>query len=145
MDDQVSWLLEMTVKPGELDNLKALIKEMVESTRAEPGALNYQWCISDDNTTVHNFDRYSDSAAAKTHLDGFLANYAGRYMAAVDTTRALGVRRSERRGEGDSERLRRGLLRLDRRLHALDSRARRRSGWVVEVRARTRRAEFLFA
>ena len=60
---------------------------LVESTRAEPGALNYQWCISDDNTTVHNFDRYSDSAAAKTHLDGFLANYAGRYMAAVDTTR----------------------------------------------------------
>jgi quinol monooxygenase YgiN len=48
MDDQVSWLLEMTVKPGELDNLKALIKEMVESTRAEPGALNYQWCISDN-------------------------------------------------------------------------------------------------
>jgi quinol monooxygenase YgiN len=87
MDDQVSWLLEMTVKPGELDNLKALIKEMVESTGAEPGALNYQWCISDDNTTVHNFDRYSDSAAAKTHLDRFLANYAGRYMAAVDTTR----------------------------------------------------------
>ncbi len=87
MDDQVSWQLEMTVKPGELDNLKALIKEMVESSRAEPGTLNYQWCISDDNTTVHNFDRYSDSAAAKTHLDGFLANYAGRYMAAVDTTR----------------------------------------------------------
>ena len=87
MDDQVSWVLEMTVKPGELDNLKTLIKEMIESTRAEPGALNYQWCISDDNTTVHNFDRYSDSAAAKTHLDGFLANYVGRYMAAVDTTR----------------------------------------------------------
>ncbi len=77
MDDQVSWQLEMTVKPGELDNLKALIKEMVESTRAEPGALNYQWCISDDNTTVHNFDRYSDSAAAKTHLDGFLATTQG--------------------------------------------------------------------
>ena len=43
MDDQVSWLLEGTVKPGELDNVKALINEMVESTRAEPGALNYQW------------------------------------------------------------------------------------------------------
>jgi len=40
MEDQVSWLLEMTVKPGELDNLKALIKEMVESTGAQPGALN---------------------------------------------------------------------------------------------------------
>jgi quinol monooxygenase YgiN len=87
MDDQVSWLLEGTVKPGELDNLKALINEMVESTRAEPGALNYQWCISDDNTTVHNFDRYRDSAAARTHLEGFLSNYAGRYMEAVDTTR----------------------------------------------------------
>jgi hypothetical protein len=44
-------------------------------------------CISDDNTTAHNFDRYSDSAAAKMHLEAFLANYAGRYMAAVDTSR----------------------------------------------------------
>lgn len=87
MDDQVSWLLEGTVRPGELENLKALINEMVESTRAEPGALNYQWCISADNTTVHNFDRYRDSAAARTHLEGFLSNYAGRYMEAVDTTR----------------------------------------------------------
>jgi quinol monooxygenase YgiN len=87
MDDQVSWLLEGTVRPGELENLKALINEMVESTRAEPGALNYQWCISADNTTVHNFDRYRDSAAARTHLEGFLSNHAGRYMEAVDTTR----------------------------------------------------------
>jgi hypothetical protein len=30
---QVSWLLALAVKPGELDNFRALMKEMVESTR----------------------------------------------------------------------------------------------------------------
>jgi hypothetical protein len=37
---QVSWLLALAVKPGELDNFRALMKEMVESTRAESGTLS---------------------------------------------------------------------------------------------------------
>ena len=44
MSDHVSWMLELNIKTGELANLKALISEMVESTRAnEPGTLNYEW------------------------------------------------------------------------------------------------------
>lgn len=31
--DHVSWMLELTIKPGELDNLETLIDEMVEPTR----------------------------------------------------------------------------------------------------------------
>jgi hypothetical protein len=39
MGDQVSWQVELAVKPGELDNFRALTREMVESTRlASPGS-----------------------------------------------------------------------------------------------------------
>ncbi len=41
MGNQVAWLVELAVKPGELDNFRALMLEMVESTRGEPGALSY--------------------------------------------------------------------------------------------------------
>jgi quinol monooxygenase YgiN len=37
MNGHVAWVLELAVKPGELDNFKALVNEMIESTRAEPG------------------------------------------------------------------------------------------------------------
>ena len=38
MSDYVAWMLELNIREGELENLKALIQEMVESTRAnEPG------------------------------------------------------------------------------------------------------------
>jgi quinol monooxygenase YgiN len=37
MGDQVSWRVELAVKPGQLDNFRALIGEMVESTRGETG------------------------------------------------------------------------------------------------------------
>ena len=62
MDDQVSWRPEMTVKPGELDNLKGVDQGNGRVDPRRACFFNDQWCISDDITLVHNFDRYSDSA-----------------------------------------------------------------------------------
>ena len=42
MANEVSWLLEVAVKPGALDGFKVLMKEMVESSLAEPGTLSYE-------------------------------------------------------------------------------------------------------
>ena len=53
MSEQVSWFLELAVKSGRSDDVRALIREMVESTQAEPGALNYEWSISDDESVFH--------------------------------------------------------------------------------------------
>jgi hypothetical protein len=33
MGDQISWRVELAVKPGELENFQALTGEMVEATR----------------------------------------------------------------------------------------------------------------
>ena len=87
MSDHVSWLLELSVKDGQLDDFRALMKDMVGVTRDnEPGTLNYEWSISDDGATVHIYERYTDSAATMVHLASFGANFAERFLGCVDVT-----------------------------------------------------------
>jgi hypothetical protein len=87
MDTQVSWLREGAVRPGRLVAFRALMEEMVASTRGEPGALGYEWVVSDDGGVVHLAERYADSAAALAHLGPFGERFAGRFLAAADPTR----------------------------------------------------------
>jgi quinol monooxygenase YgiN len=84
---QVSWVLEVAVKPDRLDAFRALMREMVASTRGEPGALGYEWFVNDDGGVVHLCERYVDSAAALAHLGAFGEKFAARFLAAVDPTR----------------------------------------------------------
>jgi hypothetical protein len=59
---------------------------MVEAAKAkEPGALNYEWFISEDSTTCHIYERYADAAAALTHTSD-LAAFGERGAAAVEVT-----------------------------------------------------------
>ena len=87
MANEVSWLLEVAVKPGALDGFKVLMKEMVESTLDEPGTLSYEWFITDDGKAVHVYERYSDSPATLIHLGHFGEKFAARFLGAVDPTR----------------------------------------------------------
>lgn len=74
-------------KPGKIDALRTLMEEMVESTCAEPGALVYEWFVSDDEGVVVLYERYADSAAALAHSDTFAAKFAGRFFDLADSTR----------------------------------------------------------
>jgi quinol monooxygenase YgiN len=85
--EQIFWLLELAIKPGELDNFRALLHEMIESTRTEPETLSYEWFISDDGSVAYGYERYADSAAAMTHLRAFSEKSGDRFRAAVDRTR----------------------------------------------------------
>ena len=87
MNAPITWVLEVAVKPGQLDTLRALMEEMVASTAAEPGALRYQWFIDDDGRVVHLHEQYADSAATLVHLGTFGEWFAGRFLASVDPTR----------------------------------------------------------
>jgi quinol monooxygenase YgiN len=88
MNNNVYWIVEVAIKDGELDNLRSLINEMIDASQAnEPGTLNYEWTICEDGKTCHIYERYTDSAAALTHLGTFNKKYAARLMAAVDVTR----------------------------------------------------------
>jgi hypothetical protein len=87
MSDEVSWQVELIVKPGELDNFRALTKEMVEATKGERGVLIYERFVSDDRRAVHVYERYVDSVAAVAHLLSFGKLYGGRFERTVDRKR----------------------------------------------------------
>jgi quinol monooxygenase YgiN len=87
MDREVSWVIELAVKPGKLETFRTLMEEMVTSTRDEPGALVYQWFVSDDGTIVHIYERYASSDAVMAHPKNFGAKFAERFLGAVDPTR----------------------------------------------------------
>lgn len=87
MDGQVSWVVEVAVKPGALDSLKELMEELVAAAREEPGTLGYEWYVSEDGGTVHVFERYADSEATIVHNTAFAERWAARFLAAVEPTR----------------------------------------------------------
>ena len=86
MNDQVALLLQVAVKPGELESLKALLGDLAESSRAEPGTLVYEQSINDANDLVQSYERFADSAAALTHLGTFGEKFGERFWAAVTPT-----------------------------------------------------------
>jgi quinol monooxygenase YgiN len=100
MNEQVSWQVELAVKPGELDNFRALTAEMVESTRGEPGVLSYERFVSADGRVVHVYERYVNSAAAVEHLCTFGRKFGRRFISMVDRTRftVYGTPSTELRG-----------------------------------------------
>jgi quinol monooxygenase YgiN len=85
LSDNVFWIAELAIRPGQLEAFKALVNDMVEATKAEPGALNYEWFISEDGTTCHIYERYADSAAVMAHMATFAA-FGERWAATVEMT-----------------------------------------------------------
>src|SRR5262249_2575341 len=84
MQHQISWYVELSIKPSQLENFRALTGEMVESTRREAGVLGYQRFASEDGKTVHACERYEDSVAALAHLRVFGKVFAERFQGVVD-------------------------------------------------------------
>ena len=88
MSDNVFWILEANINAGQLDNLKALMTEMVEATkRDEPGALNYEWFIADDGNSLHLYERYADSGAVMVHRGNFGQKFVEQFLAYLTVTK----------------------------------------------------------
>ena len=88
MGDNVLVFVEGTIYAGQLDNLKALISEMVEAfKRDELGTLNYEWFLADDGKSVHVYERYADSEAYVGHLRSFGETYAERCFTQMTVTK----------------------------------------------------------
>ena len=88
MSKQVYWILELEIVEGKSDVLRDLATEMVSATREnEPGALHYDWSLSEDGRQCHIFEHYADSAAVMTHLATFQQKYAARFLEILKPTR----------------------------------------------------------
>jgi hypothetical protein len=86
MSREVSWNLQLTVRDGQLDTVRALMGEMVASTLEESGALGYEWYLGEDGTTCHIHERYTDSEAALAHAGNFGSLFAERFFACFEPT-----------------------------------------------------------
>lgn len=85
MSEAVSWNLKVNIKEGKLDDFRALALEMAEATAAnEPGALLYEWFVSESGKQCHIIENYADSAAVITHMSTFGKEYAKRFLDCVD-------------------------------------------------------------
>lgn len=80
----VSYNLRLTVRDGQLAAFRALMHEMVEATKAEPGTLVYEWFLAADGKTCHINEHFADTAAHKAHGDNFGARFAARFMPCVE-------------------------------------------------------------
>ena len=81
---QVSWSVELGVRPGQLANLRALTEEMVALSAQEPGTLVYERFVSEDGGTVHARETYRDSGSAIAHLEMFAREFGDRLMECVE-------------------------------------------------------------
>ena len=86
MSGIVSWNLQLSVNEDQLETFRGLMAEMVESTQAEPGALAYDWFLSEDQTQCHIYERYADAEAVMAHLGAFGTKFAERFLACVTPT-----------------------------------------------------------
>jgi (4S)-4-hydroxy-5-phosphonooxypentane-2,3-dione isomerase len=84
MSTEISWRVELSIKPGQSASFQALTGEMVEATQREFGVLSYQRFISEDGKTVHAYERYADSAAALAHLKLFAEKFAEPFQDMVE-------------------------------------------------------------
>jgi quinol monooxygenase YgiN len=84
MDGKISWHVELSIKPGQVENFRVLTGEMVDSAQHEIGVLSYQRFVSEDGMSVHIYERYEDSAAALAHLRVFAETFAERFRGMAD-------------------------------------------------------------
>jgi quinol monooxygenase YgiN len=89
VEQVVSWVVELALRPGACADFEELTAQMVAATRAEPGALVYERFVSADRSEVVLYERYADSEAALRHLRTFGERFAGRFSALVERRRVL--------------------------------------------------------
>ncbi|MZR32126.1 putative quinol monooxygenase [Sneathiella litorea] len=84
MSGHVYWIFELEIKDGKHEDFEKLMHEMVAATKAdEPGALNYEWSVSEDNKTCHILERFESSDATLIHMGNFGSKFAARFMSVL--------------------------------------------------------------
>jgi len=86
MSEQISWMLEVAIRPGQLDAFRSVAADLIAGSEKEPGTLSYEYSLSPDQTVGHVFERYRNSDAILVHMNTF-GPHAERFFAAVQPTR----------------------------------------------------------
>ena len=87
MFENIGWIVEAKIKPGQRDAFEAVMKDIVAETEKEEGTLNYQYYVSDDGDVLV-YERFRDVEAAHTHVANW-DRQAERWIAAAAPTRMV--------------------------------------------------------
>src|SRR5258707_12469882 len=85
LSEQVYWVFTVTV--DQMDKFTPLIPKLVAATEKEPGALQLECNVGDDQKTVDFFERYTDSKAALFHQRESFAPSSKEFFALAKLTR----------------------------------------------------------
>lgn len=66
--DKVHFVIDLAIHEGKFDEFAATLKLMTEGTAREPGALVYEWYLSDDRRRCRLLETYVDAAAMRQHM-----------------------------------------------------------------------------
>ncbi|MEI6002297.1 antibiotic biosynthesis monooxygenase [Paraburkholderia bengalensis] len=80
--DETFWRIEVEILPGKLEEFRALVRELIVSSRQEPGTLDYDWYFNANDTICHTYERYRNSEAVIAHATTFGATFAERFSQA---------------------------------------------------------------
>ena len=84
--DQIYWVITFTV--DQMDKFKSVVQKLVAATEKEPGTLEYEYAVGDDQKTVDIFERYTNSHAAHVHVtENFGPNFSKDFMAVAKPIR----------------------------------------------------------
>jgi quinol monooxygenase YgiN len=83
--EQLYWVF--TVSVDQMDKFKPLIPKLVAATEKEPGALQFEFNIGNDQKTVDIFERYKDSKAALFHQAESFGPFSKEFFAVAKLTR----------------------------------------------------------
>jgi len=79
MSDSFYFVLEVSILPGQLENFRAVSRDLIAAMQLESGTLNYEWNLSHDENSCHIYERYRDSAAFMAHAQTF-GKFAERFL-----------------------------------------------------------------
>lgn len=86
MREEIYWLVTCVVKSGKFDEFTRVVKPLVAATKAEEGSLAYDYTVNEDQTLVHIFEAYRDSAAVVSHVTTVFPQFADGFNECVDIT-----------------------------------------------------------
>jgi quinol monooxygenase YgiN len=70
MKEKVRFTVELDIADGKLDEFQRIAQTMTERTKTEPGALEYDFYISDDRKRCRLLEAYTDAGSVLAHLKG---------------------------------------------------------------------------
>jgi quinol monooxygenase YgiN len=86
MREDIYWACVFKVKSEQFDEFKQVVAPLVAATKQEPGALAYEYNVSDDRTTIHILEHYRDSDAVVSHVQHTFSKFAERFTALASVT-----------------------------------------------------------